>query len=138
MPDVLPTAEMLATACAGTGRFANVQIAQTNSVRPIRIVVTPSAVVALASAVGRRLVSMREVNSSRHLSSTGGGVQPTFVGLWSTGRDSRAIVASITPIEVSTLYTRIGDVFAWACVLGVALAVMRRPRLRNGDRALGL
>jgi apolipoprotein N-acyltransferase len=46
-----------------------------------------------------------------------------------TATDARAAVCgTIQPLAATTVYGRVGDVFAVACVLAVVLGLMRRPR----------
>ena len=59
-------------------------------------------------------------------------VDPRGVVIAEAPRHEAVVLAgSIVPIQARTLYTRVGDLFGWGCLL-VAVAALLRPRLRSG------
>ncbi|MGH7893389.1 MAG: apolipoprotein N-acyltransferase [Candidatus Binatia bacterium] len=80
-----------------------------------------------------RATMLRAVETRRFLvrvtnSGVTGVVDPRGAVVATAPRDAAAVVpARITALAGRTLYTRIGDAFAWVCVLVVALALVWRP-----------
>ncbi len=90
-----------------------------------------------ALAQHQQLASMRTIENRRYLlrSTTTGStaiISPTGVTVAQAplGKPT-ALVTEVQTCDLTTFYTRFGDVFAWLCVLGVALIVLRH---RLGSR----
>ena len=87
-----------------------------------------------AGAQHAAAVALRAVESRRFLvrvTSTGVSmvVAPSgVVGATIPNASAGSLVATVTPLDATTLYTRIGDVFAWLCVLAVAVTFVRPRR----------
>lgn len=86
-----------------------------------------------------RLAVFRAVENKRYLlrSTTTGAtavISPTGEIIDQLPPDQpAALVASVQPLEIRTFYTLAGNVFAWACCLGVVAMAWRRIRCRKGS-----